>query len=495
MADRRGLVRGCRRACGPLVADARLRRPRRLPEPAGRSAGAAEQPLLHLGLRPWPWRAQLPGPGGDLAGRRGGGISEPPRLDRTAPGARHSGRGGGRDVLAPARFHDPGGCGMALLARQSAGMATHMDGGDGGDDRARLAADSPAAADRNSDLARVPGLPGKQGGAGAGVKAGAVRIRHARIIVAAGAAIAALAILLLSRNFNFYFDEWDFILAAPDWTWLSFLQPHNEHPVVIPKLIYAALLNTFGLHAYWPYMAVLLALHATNAFLLFELVRRRSGDLIGVAAAALMLFLGAGWENLLWAFQMTFVGSVACGLGALLALQRMSGQRGIAAVVALTTASILFSGIGLFFAVAVAAQMAIDKDRRRDLLWLAPIAVALAIWYVTLGRTGTPTNPPPSVMNLTIAPVYVLWGLGAALAALIGEGGWWSAVALVPALAAIGWSWRRRTADALVMPQVNSPALYYRAVDKYGDPAPKGPVTDRTDYDRARQSLVFTSCR
>jgi len=412
-----------------------------------------------------------------------------------------------------------------------------------------------------------------------------VRIRHARIIVAAGAAIAALAILLLSRNFNFYFDEWDFILAAPDWTWLSFLQPHNEHPVVIPKLIYAALLNTFGLHAYWPYMAVLLALHATNAFLLFELVRRRSGDLIGVAAAALMLVLGAGWENLLWAFQMTFVGSVTCGLGALLALQHLSGQRGIAAVVALT-------------------------DRRRDLVWLAPIAVALVIWYVTLGRTGTPTNPPPSVLNLTIAPVYVLWGLGAAVAALIGEGGWWSAVALVPALAAVGWSWWRRTpdafalaiatamlslyavtaltrgqfgydqaasgryvyegaifwllllsdaaaalpwrgtwrpvlaacvflacfnsaallfeygtaktvqmqregadlqalnslrgdpclkpsgyADALVMPQVNSPALYYRAVDKYGDPAPKGPVTDRTDYDRARQSLVFTSCR
>ena len=100
------------------------------------------------------------------------------------------------------------------------------------------------------------------------MKAGAVRIRHARIIVAAGAAIVALAILLLSRNFNFYFDEWDFILAAPDLTWLSFLQPHNEHPVVIPKLIYAALLNTVGLRAYWPYMGVLLALHATNAFLL-----------------------------------------------------------------------------------------------------------------------------------------------------------------------------------------------------------------------------------
>jgi len=442
------------------------------------------------------------------------------------------------------------------------------------------------------------------------VKAGSATIRHARIIVAAGAAIVALAILLLSRNFNFYFDEWDFILAAPDWTWLSILQPHNEHPVVIPKLIYAALLSTVGLRAYWPYMAVLLALHATNAFLLFELVRRRSGDLIAMAAAALMLVLGAGWENLLWAFQMTFVGSVACGLGAMLALERMSGRRGVAAVVALTTAAILFSGIGLFFAVAVAAQMAIEKQRRRDLLWLAPLAIALAVWYVTVGRTGTPTNPPPSVTNLTTAPVYVLWGLGAAAAAIIGEGGWWGAVALVLALASVGWSWYRRTpdafalaiaaaalslygvtaltrgqfgydqaasgryvyegaifwllllsdaaaalpwrgtwrpalaacvflacfnsaallfefgsaktvqmqregadlqalnslrgdpclkpngyADALVMPQVGSPALYYRAVDLYGDPAPNGPVADRTDYERARQNLLFTACR
>ena len=84
-------------------------------------------------------------------------------------------------------------------------------------------------------------------------------------------------------------------------------------------------------------------------------------------------------------------------------------------------------------------------------MWLAPIAVALVIWYVTLGRTGTPTNPPPSVLNLTIAPVYVLWGLGAAVAALIGEGGWWSAVALMPALAAVGWSWWRRTPDAFAL--------------------------------------------
>ena len=72
---------------------------------------------------------------------------------------------------------------------------------------------------------------------------GEARIRGARLIVAATAAVVPVVILLLARNFNFYFDEWDFILKAPDWSWLSFLQPHNEHPVVIPKLIYAALLS------------------------------------------------------------------------------------------------------------------------------------------------------------------------------------------------------------------------------------------------------------
>jgi hypothetical protein len=50
------------------------------------------------------------------------------------------------------------------------------------------------------------------------------------------------------------------------------------------------------------------------------------------------------------------------------------------------------------------------------------------------------------------------------------------------------------TADALVMPQVNDPATYYRATDRYGDPVAGVPVTDRADFDRARHNLVRTGC-
>ena len=51
------------------------------------------------------------------------------------------------------------------------------------------------------------------------------------------------------------------------------------------------------------------------------------------------------------------------------------------------------------------------------------------------------------------------------------------------------------TADALVMPQVDDPRAYYRAIDRYGDPVAGIPLTDHSDYDRARQNLVRTGCR
>ena len=45
------------------------------------------------------------------------------------------------------------------------------------------------------------------------------------------------------------------------------------------------------------------------------------------------------------------------------------------------------------------------------------------------------------------------------------------------------------------MPQVNSPALYYRAVDRYGDPAPSRAVTNPGDFARARANLLRSGCR
>jgi len=270
-----------------------------------------------------------------------------------------------------------------------------------------------------------------------------VRVPHARLIAIGAAILMGLAILWLSRNFNFYFDEWDFILAAPRWTPVSLLEPHNEHPSMLLRAIYALLLNTVGLRSYLPYMAVLVTLHGTSAVLLFELVHRRAGDLVGLAAGALLLVLGAGWENLLWAFQIGFVGSIACGLGMLIALDGPRTSRRLAAAMALLIASLMFSGIGLFFGVAVAVQLIATPARRRDAVWLIPIAAAFGVWFLTFGRHDAvpiAANPAGTLLSL---PLYIVWGVGSAIAGLVGLGGVIGLPIALVGIAVVLTSWRR----------------------------------------------------
>jgi hypothetical protein len=435
-----------------------------------------------------------------------------------------------------------------------------------------------------------------------------VRVPHARLIVILGAFVVSATILLLTRGYIFYFDEWTFILGNPDWTVPTYLQPYNGHPTMLTRLIYTALLATVGLRSYLPYMAILLALHATSAVLLFELVRRRAGDLLGIASAALLLVIGTGWENVLWAFQMSFVGSVACGLGALVALESNARWR-MSIVAILLTVSLTFSAVGLFFGLAAGVRLVGTRERRKELLWLVPVAILFGAWFIAFGLHGPPSSSAPAPSNISVLPLYTLWGLGASAAGLIGEGGWLGIPLLVLAGGAVGFSWWRGgfdtlalgiavalvafylvtglargqigyeqsaagryvyvgaifwlillgdaarrlpwrgtwrpalvallflacfnsgavlvefgaakaaqmqrqmadlqalaavrdnpclnpsgAVDPLVMPDETTPARYYRATDRYGDPAAGFPVTDRADFDRAQANLLKPGC-
>ena len=281
--------------------------------------------------------------------------------------------------------------------------------------------------------------------------AAAVRVPYARWIVLAAGVVVCASLLWFARTFTFYFDEWTFITTAPDWTFRSYFQPHNEHPAILFRLIYSALLNTAGLRTYLPYMAVLLTLHLVNVLLLFELVRRRSGELVGMAAAALLLLLGAGWEDILWAFQMAWLGSVALGLGMLIALGGLPSHRGAATAAALLLGSLAFSGIGVVFAIAATAILFLTPGRRRQLVWLVPVALALLAWYVLAGYTGNHPNPPPTLRNVILLPAYASWGIAQSAGGVIGVGGWPAVVVAAAGTAAVAWSWWRRRPDTFAV--------------------------------------------
>ncbi len=69
-----------------------------------------------------------------------------------------------------------------------------------------------------------------------------------------------------------------------------------------------------------------------------------------------LLLLGSGAENLFWAFQTGFVGSVMFGVWALVFIERPADRHAPVVASVLLVAALASSGMGLFFLVATAAR-------------------------------------------------------------------------------------------------------------------------------------------
>ena len=109
------------------------------------------------------------------------------------------------------------------------------------------------------------------------------------------------------------------------------------------------------------------------------------------------------------------------------------------------------AGTGVLVRVAAGVGLLLTPGRRRDLLWLAAPAIALAAWYVAFGRFGQHPNPQPTAANLLIDPLYTVWGLSQGLAGIIGASGWIGYPLLAAAIAAVAWSWWRQSLTIWVM--------------------------------------------
>jgi hypothetical protein len=189
-----------------------------------------------------------------------------------------------------------------------------------------------------------------------------------------------------------------------------FLRPHNEHLSALPVLAYKLLLAIFGASSYAPFMALLLIVHGITCLLLYLVARRRAGPWVALAPVAVLVVLGPAWHDLLLAFQMGFIGSVAAGLGMVLCLDRHD-RRGDAGAAALLGISLLCSSIGLAMVVLAGALLVLERPRSWARLWVvgAPLGLYLA-WYAAYGVTDAHGN------NIVRIPKYLADALSAAVA-------------------------------------------------------------------------------
>lgn len=254
-------------------------------------------------------------------------------------------------------------------------------------------------------------------------------------VLAIIALASASATLWLGRHLWFYFDECDYLtrdLGNP----IDYLRPHNEHWVTLPFLAYKSVELLVGTESYAPYLLLLAATHIFMATGLYRLLAPRN-HWFAIFAFALLLFLGSGYENQFWAFQVGFVLATGFGVWALV----MADRRRPLATALLLTASAASSTIGVAFIPAAAAVI----GRHRRLAWLALPMFAFGAWYAAFGRAAVPVNRVFAPERMVLVPGYVLGSVHNALAVITGLGDVAAALLLISLLGgatiAIGRGW------------------------------------------------------
>jgi hypothetical protein len=237
--------------------------------------------------------------------------------------------------------------------------------------------------------------------------------RRAGWVLGALMLFVGVLLMYMARGTTFYYDEWTYIVSKFGGGINSFLEPHNEHFSLIPIAIYKVMFRIVGMRGYPLYRLIVVVMHLVCVGLVYDIARRRIGAWPALVAAISVLWLFAGWQNLLWAFQMSFVGSVMGGLAAWALIDRDTRRCDIAAGVALGVA-LSCSGLGIPFVPGIAAELAWQRRWRR--LWLVAIPFALyVIWYLGYGVNMVTTN---SVIQ---SPQWILEMLAAGFGALAGR--------------------------------------------------------------------------
>ena len=229
-------------------------------------------------------------------------------------------------------------------------------------------------------------------------------------------AVSGVALVVWLSDLTFWRDEWAFLLHRRGLDAGVFLDPHYEHIAIAPVAIYKALLAVFGMDSPTPFQLAAVAMFLTSVALVFVFLRRRVGGWLALAGVLPILFLGSSWDDLLWPFQIGYFGSMAGGVGALLALER-EDRAGDLCACALLALSLSFSSVGIPFAAGVAVHVLTGPGIGRR-AWVALVPIALyALWWLGFGSEA---ENNASFDNLLGAPKYVVEGFGSSIASLLG---------------------------------------------------------------------------
>jgi hypothetical protein len=150
---------------------------------------------------------------------------------------------------------------------------------------------------------------------------------------------------------------------------------------------------------------------------------RRAGTppWLATGFAGTLILFGAAAENVLWAFQVGFMGAIAVGLVVLLLIDRTALRPGgTAAVIGLSIVTLTFSGTALPVIAAALALSVIRRGWLRSVALLAPAGIVYLVWYLLFSAASSSPLAPHGMQLLTQLPVFFAAMFGAGYGQFVG---------------------------------------------------------------------------
>lgn len=238
--------------------------------------------------------------------------------------------------------------------------------------------------------------------------------RIARPALALAVIASGLLIYHLNRGSSFSPDDWNWIDTRRANSLHTFLAPYNGHLSLVPIAIYRLMFALVGISDFAPYRVLLLVVASATGVAFFEYAHHRVGEFCALLVAALLLFLGPGWNDIMQPFQIAWLIAVASGILAMSLLDRRRTGTDVAACL-LILISISSTSVGVAFAVGIAVDIALTRRRWRD-VWIVGLPLLLyVVWAVHYHpsqiQISSVTQVPPNVAQTTAGALAGLLGL------------------------------------------------------------------------------------
>ena len=244
--------------------------------------------------------------------------------------------------------------------------------------------------------------------------------RFAPYVLAVAMVLAAIFALIEGRGMSFTPDEWFWVIASPGMDVKTAFLTSTGHLQLVPRVLYKSILEIDGTNYIWFRLLTVLSLLLVVA-LFYRYLCRRVGPMVAVVPSLLMLFFGSDALHIIRGNGFTILFSIACGIAALLALEREDRKGDVAACLLLILGLSTYTN-ALPFVVGATVFVAFDRQWKRLRVPGVPVLL-YAAWKYWLSTAG-PQSWGGSLYteNIIKIPAWIFDALSAILSAITGFG-------------------------------------------------------------------------